>query len=97
MQNTHEFIVFSSEGEKKLGVVLEHYANPLDDFYLTYSDYALFKVYSPEEDATVILENVIIPACDEAMADYRLKVQHLNDLRHYYNELEVLLRSIRDN
>ena len=34
MADIHDIIVFSSEGEKILGVVVEHYTNPLDDFYV---------------------------------------------------------------
>lgn len=81
MADLHDIIVFSSEGEKILGVVIEHYTNPLDDFYVIYADYALHKSHDTNQDATIIIENVIIPACDAALADYRLKRQHLIDSR----------------
>ena len=62
MADLHDIIVFSSEGEKILGVVIEHYINPLDDFYVVYADYALHKSHNPDEDATIIMDNVIIPS-----------------------------------
>ena len=53
MADIRNIIVFSSDGEKILGVVIEHYTNPLDDFYVVYADYALHKFSNPEENAEV--------------------------------------------
>jgi len=92
MASTNDIIVFSSDGEDIVGIVIEHYTNPLDDFYVAYADYALHKIHNPKENADVILENVIIPACDEALADYRLKKQHLQDLGQYHKEIEALMK-----
>ncbi len=90
MADLHDIIVFSSEGEKILGVVIDHYTNPLDDFYVVYADYALHKFHNSEEDASIIIDNVIIPACDAAIADYRLKRQHLRDIDRFHKEIETL-------
>lgn len=87
----HDIIVFLSEGENILGVVIDHYTNPLDDYYIVYADYALHKIHNQKENAVVILENVIIPACDEAIAEYRLKKQHLEDMNSYHKEIETLM------
>ena len=95
MADLHDIIAFSSEGEKILGVVIEHYTNPLDDFYVVYADYALYKSHNPEEDASVIIDNVIIPACDAAIADYRLKRQHLVDVGRLHKDVEALIEAIR--
>jgi hypothetical protein len=89
--------MFSSEGEKILGVVIEHYTNPLDDYYVIYADYALHKSHNPEEDASVIIDNVIIPACDAAMAEYRLKRQHLADMNRAKADIEALIDAIKSN
>ena len=86
----NDIIAFLSEEERILGVVLDHYTNPLDDFYIVYADYALHKVHDPKENATIILANVIIPACDEAIADYRLKRQHVEDIERYHQEIEAV-------
>ena len=94
MTDLHDIIVFSSEGEKILGVVIEHYTNPLDDFYVVYADYSLHKVHSTEEDASVIMDNVIIPACDAALGDYRVKRQHLKDIDRCHREIEALVSAI---
>ena len=94
MADIRDIIVFSSEGEKILGVVIEHYTNPLDDFYVVYADYALHKFHNPEENAEVILDNVIIPACDAAIAEYRLKRQHLSDMNKARKELDALVDAI---
>ena len=94
MADLHDIIVFSTEGEKILGVVIEHYSNPLDDFYVVYADYTLFKSHNPDEDASIILENVIIPACDAAIADYRLKRQHLSDMNKARKDLEAIVNAI---
>lgn len=91
----HDIIAFSSQGEKILGVVIEHYTNPLDDFFVIYADYALHKSHNPDEDATVILDDVIIPACDAALADYRLQRQHLRDMGNCHREIEALMEAIR--
>jgi hypothetical protein len=94
MADLHDIIVFSSEGEKILGVVIEHYTNPLDDFYVVYADYALHKSHNPNEDASVIIDNVIIPACDAAIAKYRLKRQHLNDINRTRKDIEAFVDAI---
>ena len=94
MADFHDIIVFSSQGEKMLGVVVEHYTNPLDDFYVVYADYALHKSHNPDEDASVIIDNVIIPSCDAALAEYRLKRQHLSDINKTHKEIEALIEAI---
>ena len=94
MADIHDIIVFSSEGEKILGVVIEHYTNPLDDFYVVYADYALHKSYNPDDDASVIMDNVIIPACDAAIAEYRLKRQHLVDMNKARKDIEAIVDAI---
>jgi hypothetical protein len=97
MADLHDIIVFSSEGEKILGVVIEHYTNPLDDFYVVYADYALHKSHSLDEDSVLIIDNVIIPACDSAIAEYRLKRQHLSDLNRARKEISSIIEAIRSN
>ena len=94
MADLHDIIVFSSEGEKILGVVIEHHISPLDDFYVVYADYALHKSYNPDEDASVIIDNVIIPACDAAIAEYRLKRQHLSDMNKARKDIEAFVDAI---
>ena len=94
MADFHDIIVFSSEGEKILGVVIEHYTNPLDDFYVVYADFALYKSFNPDEDASIIIDNVIIPACDAAIAEYRLKRQHLMDMSRYKKDIEAIVDAI---
>ena len=94
MADVHDIIMFSCEGEKILGVVVDHYSNPLDDFYVVYADYALHKSHNPDEDACVIIDNVIIPACDAAIAEYRLKRQHLNDINRTRKDVEALVEAI---
>lgn len=94
MADLHDIVAFSSDGEKILGVVIEHYTNPLDDFYVIYADYALHKSHSSDEDASVIMDNVIIPACDAAIADYRLKRQHLMDMSRTRKDIEAFVEAI---
>lgn len=94
MADIRDIIVFSSGGEKILGVVIEHYTNPLDDFYVVYADYALHKYNSPDEDASIIIDNVIIPACDAAIADYRLKRQHLSDINRTRKDIEAIVDAV---
>ena len=94
MADMHDIIVFSSDGEKILGVVIDHYTNPLDDFYVIYADYALHKSHNPDEDAVVIMDNVIIPACDAAIADYRLKRQHLSDINRTRMDIDAIVKAI---
>lgn len=94
MADLHDIIAFSSEGEKILGVVIEHHTNPLDDFYVVYADYALHKSYNPDENASIIIDNVIIPACDAALAEYRLKKQHLTDMNKARKDIEALVEAI---
>lgn len=94
MADIRDIVVFSSDGEKILGVVIEHYTNPLDDFYVIYADYALHKSHNPEEDASVIIDNVIIPACDAAIAEYRLKRQHLSDIGLRHKDIEAIVDAV---
>ena len=93
MADMHDIIAFSCDGEKILGVVIEHYINPLDDFFIVYADYALHKYHNPNEDAQIIIDNVIIPACDAAIADYRMRRQHLMDIRKCHKEIEALIEA----
>lgn len=95
MVDLHDIIAFSSEGEKILGVVIEHHTDPLDDFYVVYADYALHKSHNPDEDASIIIDNVIIPACDAAIAEYRLKKQHLTDMNKARKDIEALVEAIK--
>ena len=94
MADIRDIIVFSTDGEKILGVVIEHYTNPLDDFYVVYADYTLYKSQNPDEDAIVIIDNVIIPACDSALAEYRLKRQHLSDMNKARKDIESIVDAI---
>jgi hypothetical protein len=94
MADLHDIIAFSCDGEKILGVVIEHYTNPLDDFYVVYADYALHKTHTPDDDASIIIDNVIIPACDAAIADYRLKRQHLKDIGRFHKEIEAMREAV---
>ena len=94
MADLHDIIVFSSDGEKILGVVIEHYTNPLDDFYVVYADYALHKSYNPDKDSVLIIDNVIIPACDAAITEYRLKRQHLIDINRSRKDMNDIVDGI---
>ena len=94
MADKRDIIAFSCDGEKILGVVIEHYTNPLDDFFVIYADYALHKSHNLNEDAQIIIDNVIIPACDAAIADFRMKRQHLKDIRKYHKDIESLVEAI---
>ena len=97
MTDIRDIIAFSSNGEKILGVVIEHYTNPLDDFYIVYADYALHKSHNPEKDAEVVIDNIIIPSCDAALAEYRLKRQHLRDMNKHRKDLETLINALSEN
>ena len=94
MADKRDIVTFSCDGEKILGVVIDHYTNPLDDFFVIYADYALHKSHNPNEDAQIIIDNVIIPACDAAIADYRMRRQHLRDIQRCHNEIESLIEAI---
>ena len=94
MADYRDIVTFSCDGEKILGVVIEHYTNPLDDFYVVYADYTLYKSHNTEEDASVIIDNVIIPACDAAIADYRLKKQHLSDINKAWKDIKAFMEAI---
>jgi hypothetical protein len=95
MADMHDIIACSSNGERILGVVIEHYTNPLDDFYVVYADYALHKSVDPKEDAEIIIENVIIPACDAALTDYMLKRQHISDMARYHKEIQNVIEAFK--
>jgi hypothetical protein len=94
MADIREIVSFSSEGEKILGVVIEHYTNPLDDFYVIYADYALHKSHDPEKDSEVVIDNVIIPSCDAALSEYRLKRQHLIDIDRFHREIGAMREAL---
>lgn len=94
MADIREIVAFSSDGEKILGVVIEHYTNPLDDFYVIYADYALHKSHDPDGESEIIIDNVIIPACDAALSDYRLKRQHLMDIDRFHREIGAMKEAI---
>lgn len=93
MADLHDIVAFSCDGEKILGVVIEHYTNPLDDFLVIYADYALHKSHNPNEDAQIIIDNVIIPSCDAAIADFRMKRQRLKDIKKCHKEIEAFIEA----
>lgn len=95
MKDIHDIIMFSVDGEKIFGVVIEHYTNPLDDYYVVYADYAIYKMTNTENDAQIIIDNVIIPACDQAINDYLVKKQHLKDIANFHNEIEAIKEAIK--
>lgn len=95
MTDMRDIVAFSSDGERILGVVIEHYTNPLDDFYVVYADYALHKFHSPDESASIIIDNVIIPACDAAIADYRLKRQRLGDMDKAIRDIGAIVDAVK--
>ena len=94
MADMHDIVAFLSGGEKILGVVIEHYTNPLDDFYVIYADYALHKAHNLEENASILIDNVIFPSCDGAIADYRLKRQHLKDMNRSRQDIESIVDAV---
>ena len=96
MVDIHDIISFSCEGERILGVVIEHYNSPLDDFYVVYADYTIFKSISTDEDASIIISNVIIPACDEALFEFKLKRQHLRDMNRCHDEIDAFKEALKD-
>lgn len=64
----HDIIGFSISGEQVFGVVIEH----IDDFYVVYADYALYETFNSFETVKTLLDNVVIPACDMAITEFRL-------------------------
>jgi len=95
MADIRDIVAFSCDGEKILGVVIEHYTNPLDDFYVVYADYALHKFHSSDEDASVIIDNILIPACDAMLADHMMMRQHLKDVAHFHKEIEAMKEALK--
>lgn len=95
MADMHDIIKFSCNGEKIFGIVIEHYANPLDEFSIVYADYSLHKVYNIEEDAIMMIDNIIIPACDNALTDFRLRRQHLKDVGKFCDEIEFMKEAMQ--
>jgi hypothetical protein len=89
-----DIVLFKSENEQRIGVVIYHSISPLDDFYIIYSEYALHKSYNTQDNASIILDNVIIPACDAAIADYMLKRQHIRDMMRAKSDIEALIEAI---
>lgn len=95
MADMRDIIKFSCNGEKIFGIIIEHYVNPLDEFNIVYADYSLYKVYNTEEDAVMMIDNVIIPACDNALADFRLRRQHLKDVGKFCDEIEFMKEAMQ--
>lgn len=95
MADMRDIIRFSAGGERIFGIVIERYMNPLDEFNIVYADYALHKVYNPDEDAVLMIDNIIIPACDAALADFSLKRQHLKDIGKFCKEIEFMKEAIK--
>lgn len=95
MANNHDIVTFTLDGKKVLGIVIEHYSNPLDDFYVVYAEYGIYKFNNSNEDASLVLDDVIIPACDEALFEYRLKAQHLKDMRMMNREMKNLMDAVK--
>lgn len=96
MADLHDIIALSVNGEKMLGVVIEHYTNPLDDFFITYSEHSLYKVYDTNQDAELILDGIIILACDDALADFKLQRQRLKDMQRNHSDYNLMANAMKN-
>lgn len=95
MKDLHDIVLFPYNGEKILGIVLKHYTNPLSDFYITYAEHCLYEYHSSEE-CVIISEDVIMPACDAALADYKVKKQHIQDIVSYTDKINSLVDAMKN-
>lgn len=85
MEDLHDIVEFPFNGEKLLGMVIKHYDHPLNDFYLIYSDNALYE-YSSKDNNALLADEVYMPVYDRAITDYKLKKQHIEDMMHFHRE-----------
>lgn len=95
MEDLHDIVEFPYNGEKLLGMVIKHYTHPLNDFYLIYSDNAIYE-YSSKEDYSLLADNVYMPVYDRAITDYKLRRQHIEDMMHFNKEYTALKDAARD-
>lgn len=79
MKDLHSIVEFPFNGEKLLGMVIKHYTNPLNDFYLIYADCSIYE-YSSEEDNSLLADNLYMPVYERAITAYKLKKQHIEDM-----------------
>ena len=97
MADLHDIVAFSCDGEKILGIVIDHYTNPLDDFYVIYANYTLHKVGCLNKDASTIISDIIFPAGDEAIANHKMQRQHLKDIAKYHKEIDSIKKALESN
>lgn len=90
MKDLHDVVEFSYNKEKILGIVIKHYTDPLNDFYVIYADHTLFE-WRNDDDCSIISDNVIMLACDAAIVDYKLKKQNIQDIIQFNNILNSLM------
>lgn len=91
----NECVEFSHEGKKLLGIVLKHYTLPLADFFLIYADHTIFEWHNKDE-YSILIENTIIVACDEALKDVELKRQHLEDIAKFNNLTNSIIDGVQN-
>lgn len=90
MEDLHDIVLFPFNGEKILGLVLKHYDFPLADFYIIYAEHALYE-YHNQDDCSIIAEDVIMPACDEAISDYKLKKEQIKNIVFFSRTMGTLI------
>ena len=94
MEDLHDIIMFPYNGEKILGLVVKHYDYPLGDFYIIYAEHALFE-YHDDNDCYIIINDVVIPSADEAINDYKLKKQLIQNIADNNKIVSLLIEAIK--
>ena len=94
MKDLHDCAEFSHNGEKYLGLVVKHFSDPLNDFYVIYAENTLFE-WRSKKDCKILAESVFMPSYDSALADVRVNRQRMQDLLKSHNDIDAILDSIK--
>ena len=90
----YDVSMFPHEGEKTLGVVLKHYTNPLDDFFIIYAKHSLIE-YHNEKECKVIMRNVVIPMCDDTLTEVKLRSQRVKNIIDSHGSIDSLIDAMQ--
>lgn len=94
MEDLHDIVEFTFNGERLMGIVIEHYVNPLDDFYIIYAEHTIYK-YHDNQNIDVLVEYAALPDYDDTLVAFKLKRQYEKDERLFMTILRIILSNFK--
>ena len=94
MEDLHDVVEFTYQSERLMGIVIEHYVNPLDDFYIIYAEHTIYK-YHDSHNIEMLVDYAVLPDYDDTLVAFKLRRQHEKDAKTYLMILRIVLNNFK--